>query len=261
MTHHPGAPPISVGTDGRVQLFNYPVYLGGQDQFVTMVEHDLVGAGKHLVVTANLDQWIDLMESPRMRAVYDRATVVVLDGTPLVWLSRSLGAKEAHRITGADLIFELASSADRRGWRVAIVGGRADVARSAQRKLGEAYPGGQFVAVEVPFVSEVADPQLARVAEELMRLQPDVVFLCMGAPKQESFFVEWEEALPEAVYIGAGAAVDFAGGSVRRAPRTVQAMGFEWFWRLVSEPRRLARRYLWKSQRAIPLIWRSYRER
>ncbi|MDN5573728.1 MAG: WecB/TagA/CpsF family glycosyltransferase, partial [Micrococcales bacterium] len=91
----------------------------------------------------------------------------------------------------------------------------------------------------------------------LAQLDPSLVYLCLGSPKQEAWFEHWRRELPAAVYVGAGAAVDFAAGARRRAPRALQMIGGEWTWRLVQEPRRMAGRYLGRGPRFLGVIARS----
>jgi glycosyltransferase involved in cell wall biosynthesis len=93
----------------------------------------------------------------------------------------------------------------------------------------------------------------------LRSLRPDIVFLCLGFPLQEAWWAHWRDRLPAAVYVGAGAAVDFAAGVRSRAPRAVQRLGMEWCWRLAQEPRRLAHRYLVRGPRFLVVAARSLR--
>jgi N-acetylglucosaminyldiphosphoundecaprenol N-acetyl-beta-D-mannosaminyltransferase len=99
------------------------------------------------------------------------------------------------------------------------------------------------------------------VVEGIKNFAPDIVFLCLGAPKQESWFMEWRDLLPDGVYIGAGAAVDFAAGVSTRAPAQLQRLGMEWVWRLAQEPKRLAKRYLIKGPRFLVIAARSIANR
>ena len=103
----------------------------------------------------------------------------------------------------------------------------------------------------------VDDPLSQEVIDRLAQLDPSLVYLCLGSPKQEAWFEHWRRELPAAVYVGAGAAVDFAAGARRRAPRALQMIGGEWTWRLVQEPRRMAGRYLGRGPRFLGVIARS----
>ncbi|MHA7287358.1 WecB/TagA/CpsF family glycosyltransferase [Arthrobacter sp. MDT3-44] len=232
--------------DGQLTLGPWPLFQGSSEELLARIG-ELIAAGKPaLVVTPNVDQVLDLRTSPALRYAYHSADVRLVDGAPLVALGRALGVR-VERHTGADLLPLTARHGAQAGWRIAILGGRADAAADAVRTLEEKYPGCTVQAVPFPFVNNVDNPACRTAVTELTRARPDLVFLCLGSPKQESFFRHWRESLPPAVYIGAGAAVDFAAGTKSRAPRVVQRLGLEWTWRLGQEPRRLARRYLVKG--------------
>ncbi|MFU8945154.1 WecB/TagA/CpsF family glycosyltransferase [Mycetocola zhadangensis] len=210
-----------------------------------------------LIVTPNVDQTIDLDRDPGFREAYQRAALRLIDGAPLLVLARLLGATGVHRHTGADLLPFLVGESEREGWTVAIAGGAPGASDLAAARLRKAHPGAKVVSVPFPHLPDVGDPQSQAVVDNLYRHAPDIVFLCLGAPKQEMWFTHWRSVLPDAVYVGAGAAVDFAAGTASRAPRFLRRLGGEWLWRLVQEPRRLGRRYLLKGPAFLAIAYRS----
>ena len=216
----------------------------------------LVGTGRaHLVATLNVDQALHVRDDPRVAAAFDLASLRVADGAPVVALSRLLGRPLPGRVTGADLLPAVCARAARDGRRVAIVGGRPGVGDEAARRLIGRWPALQVVAVLAPPLGFEDDPeQDDAVVRVLEQARPDVVFVCLGCPKQELWVAERLHRLPFAVYLGVGAAVDFAAGTVRRAPAVLQRAGLEWAWRLGQERRRLAHRYLVRGPRFLTLI-------
>lgn len=211
----------------------------------------------HLVVTPNVDQVLSMPSSPTEKSVMDDASLLIIDGAPILALARVLGAKNAFRNTGADLLPLVAEASADHGWKVAILGGPEEVGHEAATKLSSQYPGAMVAHVAFPLV-EAGDLRGTRdVVDSLREIGPDIVFVCLGSPKQERWVHEHREHLPSAVYIGAGAAVDFAAGAKTRAPRFVQKCGLEWAWRLIQEPKRLARRYLVRGPLFIGVVFRS----
>ena len=210
-----------------------------------------------LVVTPNVDQVLLAGHDPAAADAFGDAALLLADGAPLVGLARLLGDTRVRRHTGADLIQLAAREAASRGWRIAIVGGEPSVARMAAARLSDQNPGAALIAVPTPRLSGVRDSAGAALVEELRRLQPDIVFLCFGFPRQEAWWAHWRSGLPAAVYVGAGAAVDFAAGTKTRAPRFAQRLGIEWMWRLAQEPRRLTGRYLVRGPRFAGTVIRS----
>jgi N-acetylglucosaminyldiphosphoundecaprenol N-acetyl-beta-D-mannosaminyltransferase len=231
----------------RVLLAGRPLFTGSEDELVERLQVLVEARRVALVMTPNVDQTLDLSS-------FDHADLRTMDGMPLVLLARLLGARGAKRNTGADLLPVLASRSAARRWRIVVTGSSEGASTTAIHRLQEQFPGAMVSAIGFPRISDVGDPASEAVITQLRRVAPDFVFVCLGAPKQEAWVRRWRDELPPAVYIGAGAAVDFAAGDMSRAPRLVQALAMEWAWRLVREPRRLFRRYLVKGPRFIEVV-------
>lgn len=245
--------------DEATRIGGHTVFRGGNAALLTSVRALLADGVPRLVVTPNVDQVLRAATDPAAARAFAEASLLLADGAPLVALARALGDGELRRHTGADLLERLAAEAGRSGWRLAIVGGRPEVARAAARRLRDAHPAAEVHAVEIPELASSDDPAGEPAVARLLSLRPDIVFLCLGFPLQESWWAHWRERLPAAVYVGAGAAVDFAAGVRSRAPRAVQRLGMEWCWRLAQEPRRLAHRYLVRGPRFVLVVARSLR--
>jgi N-acetylglucosaminyldiphosphoundecaprenol N-acetyl-beta-D-mannosaminyltransferase len=243
----------------HVTLAGRPLFTGTESQLLDRLGALATAGRVALVMTPNVDQTLDLDSSASLRDAFDNADLRTVDGMPLVLLARLLGAKGAQRNTGADLLPVLASQSAARRWRIVVTGSSDAASTSAIQRLQEQFPGAMISAVGFPRIADVSDPVSQSVITQLKRIKPDFVFVCLGAPKQEAWVRRWRDELPPAVYIGAGAAVDFAAGEVSRAPRVVQALSMEWAWRLAREPRRLFRRYLVKGPRFVDVIVNSIR--
>lgn len=245
--------------DGDLTLAGEPLFCQSREALLERIRALRMVAEPLFVITPNVDQVIDLDRDPEFRNAYQKAALRLIDGAPLEVLARLLGATDVHRHTGADLLPFLVSKSDHERWTIAIAGGGTGVSDRAVVRLQMLYPKAKVVSVPFPRLAVADDPRSLEVITELRRLSPDIVFLCLGAPKQEMWFAQWRSMLPPGVYIGAGAAVDFAAGTVRRAPAVVRRLGVEWVWRLAQEPRRLRRRYLVKGPAFMGIIYRSLR--
>jgi N-acetylglucosaminyldiphosphoundecaprenol N-acetyl-beta-D-mannosaminyltransferase len=250
---------MNVDSNGGLTLANCSVFTGRQRSVLDKMRHLRECGGKHLIVTPNVDQVITLQRDPEFRSVYERASVRLLDGMPLVRLGRVLSRNEVSRNTGTDLLPACVDAAPVHKWRVAIAGGSADVSEAAAERLRRCQPLADVHAVAFPLIRQVTDGQSQAVVDELRSLKPDIVFLCLGSPKQELWYSYWRSLLPDGVYVAAGAAADFAAGARIRAPEAIQYIGLEWLWRVVQEPRRLGRRYLLTGPHILPIVWRSIR--
>lgn len=243
--------------DGSLTLAGEPLFWGSRETLLQRIRLLRRSGVASLVVTPNVDQTIDLDRNLRFRDAYQDAELRLIDGAPLELLARFLGATGVHRHTGADLLPFLVSESEREGWTVAVAGGGSGVSDLAVARLLAEHPGAKVVSVPFPYLAVVDDPRSLEVIDELRRLSPDIVFLCLGSPKQETWFTQWRSILPPAVYVGAGAAVDFAAGTARRAPAAFQRFGLEWLWRLSQEPKRLRARYLAKGPAFLGIVCRS----
>jgi N-acetylglucosaminyldiphosphoundecaprenol N-acetyl-beta-D-mannosaminyltransferase len=203
------------------------------------------------IVTPNVDICRRARRDAASADLIAAASLVVPDGMPLLWAARLAGSPLPERVAGADLIFSLSESAAAGGWPVYLLGGlpgtgdQPSVAELAAAKLTQRYPGlpvaGTY-APPNPFDPAAAD--IGPLRADLAKVAPTIVFVGLGFPKQEQLIARVAPDLRGAWFVGCGAAIPYAAGVQRRAPLWAQRRGLEWLYRLVSEPRRLARRYL-----------------
>lgn len=214
------------------------------------------GSGGY-VVTPNVDHVVLAEKNTDFRAAYEHAALSFVDGMPLVWASRLLGEPLPDKISGSDLIAPLMKRAADEQLRVYLLGAGPGVAEKAGAELHRRY-GVNIVGCDAPMLS--ASPGDAETAQALARIraaQPHLVLVAMGAPKQELFMHRFEEAYAPAVALGIGAGLDFIAGTVKRAPRWMQKAGLEWLYRLVSEPKRLWRRYLLNDPQFLFILMKT----
>lgn len=260
-------PPVRVrlkaSPDGTLLLGGAELFVGDESDLLARLDSLIASDTPQLVVTPNVDHAINLADQPDYARVYHRAALRLIDGAPVLWLARLLGVGQAHKFSGSDLIGICAAAAEERAWNMVMIGGDETICREAEDQLRTTYPHARatFSAVPVPFLSGPADPLSAQVVKDLETLDPSIVFICLGSPKQELWFEAWSSSLPPAVYVGAGATLEFVAGRKQRAPELIQRIGLEWAWRLALEPRRLWKRYLVKGPRFLPIAVRSWAER
>ncbi|WP_239116579.1 WecB/TagA/CpsF family glycosyltransferase [Planotetraspora phitsanulokensis] len=213
-----------------------------------VVEHVVAalrrGRGGHLV-TPNVDICRAISRHADLRALVTRADLAVADGMPLVWAARLLGRPLPERVTGADLIWSLSEAAAADGVPVYLLGGPPGVAETARDVLCDRYPGLVVAGTDAPpYGFETCPEALAEVRRRLVAAAPRLVFVGLGFPKQDRLIAMVRADLPGAWFVGCGSAIAFTAGAVRRAPAWMGDHGLEWLFRLLSEPGRLARRYL-----------------
>jgi N-acetylglucosaminyldiphosphoundecaprenol N-acetyl-beta-D-mannosaminyltransferase len=206
----------------------------------------------HVVITTNVDHLMLLQRDAAFRGVYGRAELVTCDSIPLRWACSFLGRPVKERVAGADLFYTLSERAAAKGYRVFYLGAAPGVAEKAARAMQTRYPGLTVAGAYAPPVMAldqlVADEETYR---RVMDARPHILFVAFGAPKQELWLEAMRARLGVPVGIGVGAAFDFAAGTIKRAPRWLQALGLEWLHRLFQEPKRLWRRYLLVDTRFV----------
>lgn len=173
-----------------------------------------------------------------------KASLVVPDGMPLVWVSRLKGHKATSRVAGPDLLVEMCRMSESTGWKHYFYGGADGVAEQLANDLQARFPKLQVVGYETPPFRPLTDEERQHVVDRLKASGADVVWIGLGCPKQEVWMRDTIDMVGNRVMIGVGAAFDFQTGRVPRAPKWMRDRGLEWLHRLASEPRRLWRRYL-----------------
>ena len=197
------------------------------------------------IITVNVDHLKRCETCPEIASMYREASLVVADGMPLLWAARVAGAQLPERVAGSDLVWLLAERAARDGRSLFLLGGNPGAAETAAARLRERWPGLRIAGTSSPTVaSPPTAAEVEALAAELEAAAPDLVYVGLGAPKQEQLIRALRTRLPRTWWMGVGISLSFVAGDVSRAPRWLQRLGLEWVHRLGQEPRRLARRYL-----------------
>jgi N-acetylglucosaminyldiphosphoundecaprenol N-acetyl-beta-D-mannosaminyltransferase len=197
---------------------------------------------------------MEAQDDPALRAIYNAAWLVTPDGMPLVWLA----PRGVQRVYGPDLMLAVCDAGRSIGLTHYFYGGAPGVAEQLRDRLGARFPGLKVVGTHTPPFRPLTATEVAALRADVARVRPDVMWVGLSTPKQERFMGEHAAALDAGVLIGVGAAFDFHTGRVRQAPRWIQRSGFEWLFRMATEPRRLAGRYLRNNPR---FIWRILQQR
>jgi N-acetylglucosaminyldiphosphoundecaprenol N-acetyl-beta-D-mannosaminyltransferase len=206
------------------------------------------------VVTPNVDFLVQARHDSELRLILAQADLVLCDGKPLVWASAWLGNALPGRVAGSDLIPLLLARAEERGWRVFLLGGAPGVGAQAARRIGAAHPLLPEVRHYSPPLGPLSAMNHLEIAARVRAAKPDIMLVCFGCPKQEKWIFQHYRDIGIPVMIGAGGAVDFLAGRLKRAPKWMRSTGSEWAFRLWLEPRRLFRRYAGDLIRFLPAL-------
>jgi len=226
------------------------------DEAVALIS-DWVGEGvARTVGVATVNNVMESYDDPSFRDVMNGCDLVTPDGMPLVWSLSILGVDAATRVCGPQLTPLLLARAADRGIGVGFYGGSPETIDALRRVATERWPNLKVAYAYSPPFRALTAAEDAEAVREILDAEVGVLFIGLGCPKQERWMAEHRDRLP-LVSIGVGAAFDFLAGSKRQAPRFLQRIGLEWAFRLVSEPRRLWRRYLRQNPRFLALFARQ----
>jgi N-acetylglucosaminyldiphosphoundecaprenol N-acetyl-beta-D-mannosaminyltransferase len=193
------------------------------------------------------------VDDPAYREIVNAADLVTSDGMPLVWSLRLLGARASQRVYGPDLTPLLCERAAAEGIPVGFYGSSPEVLEAMVANLRSANPELEIAYQQSPPFRELSVEEIEREIEEIRASGARIIFVGLGCPKQERWMHARRGEIG-AVLIGVGAAFDYVGKTKAQAPRFMQAHGLEWLFRLVTEPRRLWRRYLYHNPRFVGLF-------
>jgi N-acetylglucosaminyldiphosphoundecaprenol N-acetyl-beta-D-mannosaminyltransferase len=247
-------PPVERVPLGRIHVDAY-TFEGAIDAIV-----GLCRKGGGTVVTPNVDHVVMAETDDALKAAYDGSSLSLLDGKPLQWLAGAMNRPVPGKISGSDLIRPLVARAAREGLSCYFLGGLEGVAQKAADILAAENPGLKVAGCfSPPFGFEKDPAQDQAVVDRVRAAAPALVFLALGAPKQELWGHKHKAALAPAVTLGIGASLDFIAGTVKRAPRWMSDAGLEWAYRLAQEPGRMYERYLVRDRAFVGIAWRTYR--
>lgn len=220
------------------------VNMPSTEALMTELERCLRTRQGFTLATLNLDHLVKIGRDPAFRAAYARHKLITADGNPIVWLCR-LAGQDVSLVPGANLVEPVVELATQCDVKVAFLGSTPEALDAAAGALATRHPGLQIAAQISPQMGfDPEGPEAASAIEALRASGAGLVFLALGAPKQEIFAARAQEALPWLGFLSIGAGLDFLAGTQTRAPELVQRLALEWLWRLLQNPGRLARRYL-----------------
>jgi N-acetylglucosaminyldiphosphoundecaprenol N-acetyl-beta-D-mannosaminyltransferase len=212
------------------------------DQLEQFVEIGRATGKTHQIATVNADFVVKAMQDPELRYLLQESDMATADGMPLVWGARMLGVTLEGRVAGADMVPALAGRAAQKGYSIYFLGAAPGVATRAADMLSEANPGLKVAGVCSPPYGSILEMD-RQILEDIKATKPDVLLVAFGNPKQEKWIGMYGRELGVPVMIGIGGTLDFITGRTKRAPEWMQKSGLEWIHRLLSEPRRLWKRY------------------
>lgn len=214
------------------------------------------GAAQQVCIV-NVHTLITARRDPKFGEVMCNAAMNTMDGQPLRWYANLVhGAALTDRVCGPELMLRALDEGRDKGWRHYLLGGREEVLAMLRERLNERFPGVQVVGAESPPFRPLTVEEDAAMIDRINASGADVLWVGLGAPKQELWIADRLGRLQTPVNVGVGAAFDFHAGNIARAPGWMQRCGLEWVYRLLNDTR-LWRRYLSTNP---PFVWLLLRD-
>ncbi len=213
-------------------------------QALAHIAHDLRRQRKGYVCHCGVHGVMEAYRDSSLAKIFDGAALVTPDGMPTVWVGRHQGHSTIERVTGPDLMLEVMSRAEFRGYTHFLCGGKDGVAEELRERLVARYPWVRIVGTHTPPFRLMSLTEEHDFIGKINRLRPDIIWVGIGTPKQERFMDHYLPRLDAILMFGVGAAFDFHTGRIADCAEWIKRAGFQWLHRLLQDPVHLWKRYL-----------------
>ena len=220
-------------------------------QIVQMASDAIRQRKKITLFAVNVHTFIEAVNNSDYREALNSATVSYPDGVPILWASNLVAEKLPERIFGPELMLRLLGLPNYTNF---IIGGTPSELKRAQTNLTKVFPDGKIVGTLSPPFRKLSDEEENELINTINKAKPDILWVALGAPKQEMCVYTHKDKLNVPVIAAIGAAVKYHAKIIREAPSWMHNYGLEWVWRLIQEPKRLWQRYLFTNTQFIWLI-------
>jgi N-acetylglucosaminyldiphosphoundecaprenol N-acetyl-beta-D-mannosaminyltransferase len=214
------------------------------DEVCSVVEDAILKRRKIYICVCPVSTIMECKRSERVLASVNAADLATPDGMPVVLIGKMQGYKNIRRVYGPDLMQQICGISGKNGYKNYLYGSSTEVLLKLKENLNRKYPDLIISGIFSPPFRQLTKEEDDKIVEEVNNINPDIVWVGLGSPKQDLWMYEHRQRINAPVMIGVGAAFDFLAGTKPQAPRWMRGAGFEWFFRLITEPKRLWRRYL-----------------
>jgi N-acetylglucosaminyldiphosphoundecaprenol N-acetyl-beta-D-mannosaminyltransferase len=221
-----------------VSILGLPVENVTMEQAVNDVYGFFAVRQSKIVVTPNAEILQLYTKSEEMQAALKKADYIVPDGIGILLAAKRLGMPMKEKVAGIELGRHLMERAAEEGKRIYFLGAKPGIAQRAKECLEEEIPGIQIVGVRDGYFKPEEEPA---IVEEINGLNVDMLLVCLGAPKQELWMAKHKEALKVGAMLGLGGSLDIFAHALKRAPQWMIKCRIEWLYRVIKEPKRIAR--------------------
>ncbi len=241
----------------RIKILGTKVNCSNYKDILNIIDLQIKKKQSHFVCVAATHLLVEAQNNKILQKNINKSLVTTTDGMPLVWIAKLRGQKEANRVYGPDLMLKLCALAAKKQYKIFLLGGANGQGQILKTKLLNKFPNLKIAGFSNTPNRPIPEKENQKNIQQINKNQAQIVFVGLGCPIQEKWMTENYKKLNSAVCIGVGAAFDFISGKVKQAPMWMQKSGLEWFWRLIQEPKRLWKRYLFLNLIFIKSIFKE----
>lgn len=230
-----------------------------KDELIFILKHRIKENKRTKIFTPNTEIMLRAKKDPHLKAVLLSADILIADGAGVVMASKLLKDPLPERLAGIEIAENLLSLASIEGWSVFLLGGDTGIAEAAKKNLEKKFSGIEICGVHHGYF-DVRGEENKKVLKKINKVSPDILFVCMGFPRQELWICENCTKLKSVkVAMGLGGSLDVWANKAKRAPKILQTLCLEWLWRIMCEPKRIA--FLAKIPIFFREIWKQKRSK
>jgi len=246
---------VGSNKDKKAEILGLLIDQLSMEEVMEKIEDYLSWGRSHKIFYANPHVVLMARKYPELASYFNNADIVLPDGYGIVLAAKLLNLPIKRRIIGLDVLLRLSDLAAEKGWRLYFLGAQNQVLQKSLKILKERFKGINIVGSHHGHFLEAEE---STIVEDITSKNPDIVVVCMGVGKQESFIYKYFQRLAVPVFFGNGGALDFVSGRIKRAPLWMQKHGLEWIFRFLQEPQRLWKRYTIGNLVFITLILKEW---
>ncbi len=236
-------------------VLGLPVGIATMHQVIRTVNHWLSHPTRSRLVTfTNVHMTVEANRNPAFGGILEQMDLNCPDGFPVYWLLRQKHGERVEKVSGPDFMQSFCEQSASLNHRHYFYGGAPGIAQLTAETLAARYPGLQATGYYCPPFRPLSAGETEDVARQIENSGANIVWVCLGCPKQEQWISDMRDRLPGKVFLAVGQAFDVVAGRTQRAPEFLSRHGGEWMYRLVQEPRRLWKRYLVTNSLFVALL-------
>ncbi|WP_375089624.1 WecB/TagA/CpsF family glycosyltransferase [Peribacillus sp. RS7] len=205
------------------------------------VQHVVINAGKVVLMDENIN----------LKKIVSECPIINADGQSIVWASRFLKKPLPERVAGIDLMEELIKLSNKKGYSIYFLGAKEEVVKKVVRHYESLYPDVKIAGFRNGYFNQKEEIE---IVNNIREAHADILFVAFSSPQKEYFLSKYFKELGVPFQMGVGGSFDVVAGVTSRAPKYMQKIGLEWFYRFIQEPKRMWKRYLVGNSKFIYIV-------